>query len=54
MDAKALKTIVDNFGMWNGNTYTLAALIASEQREKDALKADDAGYPDLADEIRGG
>ena len=54
MDAKEIRAVVDNFPQWNGNAYTLAALIASQQREKDAAKAEDAGFADLADAIRAG
>lgn len=53
MDARELKLLVDNFPEWSGNTYKLATLIAEAQREKDAQRVEDAGYPDLASELRG-
>ena len=52
MDAKRILEMVQNFNQWRGDVYRLAVYIAAEQRSTDAAKADAAGYPDLADQIR--
>jgi len=54
MDARALKELVDDYGQWRGNVFTLAAIVAAAQREIDAVKAEEAGQPDLAVQIRAG
>lgn len=52
MDTKRILDMVANFSLWQGNVYRLATHIAAEQRETDAAKAEAAGYPELAEQIR--
>lgn len=54
MDARRLLEIVQDFKEWRGDVYKLAVLVASEQRETDAQKAEEAGQQELADLIRSG
>ena len=48
---KAILDIVNDIGLWHGNAYTLAALVAADQREldKEALVA--AGHADAAEAL---
>lgn len=48
---KAILDIVNDIGLWHGNAYTLAALVAAAQREldKEALVA--AGHADAAEAL---
>jgi len=48
---KAILDIVNNLGLWHGNAYTLAALVAAAQREIDRQALVDAGYPDAAEAL---
>ena len=52
MDAKRIKQLVDDFPQWKGDSYRLAALVAAEQKENDALLAEQAGAQEVADQIR--
>lgn len=48
---KAVLDIVNNLGLWHGNAYTLAALVAAAQREIDKQALLDAGYTDAAEAL---
>ena len=52
MTSKEIIELVSDFSVWQGNTYTLAVLIAQRQREDDALIAEGAGQQEVADSIR--
>ena len=52
MTAKEVRDIVNNIGLWGGNAFTLAMLIAQRQREDDALAAEGLGQQDVAEAIR--
>lgn len=52
MNAKDIKNIVDDFRQWQGNTYTLAVLIAEAQKEADAEIAEQYSQPGVAEQIR--
>ena len=54
MDAKRILQIIESVKEWRGDVYKLAMLIAAEQRETDAQRAEDAGQLELADQIRNG
>lgn len=54
MDQHDLKAIVENIASWQGNTYRLAVMVAEAQKEVDAVKAEDAGSPEVAAVIRAG
>lgn len=48
---KSILDIINDFGQWKGNTYTLAALIAARQRELDQQRLIDAGLPEAAEAL---
>jgi hypothetical protein len=48
---KALLAIVNDFALWKGDSFRLAALIAEAQRELDRQKVAQAGYPEAAEAI---
>jgi hypothetical protein len=52
MTNKELIELVADFSAWQGNTYTLAVLIAERQRNDDAVIAEIAGQQEVADAIR--
>lgn len=52
MDARQIKTIVDDFHQLGGNSYKLATLVAEAQKESDAQVIETAGHQDLADQVR--
>lgn len=52
MNLKDVKDIVDVFPSWNGNTFTLAALLVEAQKEFDAGLAESMGSVEIADAIR--
>jgi hypothetical protein len=52
MTSKRILELVKDIPMWNGDVYKLAMLVATEQREDDAVKAEAAGNQELADAIR--
>lgn len=52
MNTRRLLDIIQDVKQWRGDVYKLAVLVASEQREADALKAEAAGFPELAEQIR--
>ena len=54
MDAKRILQVIESVKEWRGDVYKLAMLIAAEQRETDAQRAEDAGQLELADQIRNG
>jgi hypothetical protein len=54
MDAKRILEIVQNVKEWRGDVFKLAVMVSAEQRETDAVKADNAGQPELAEQIRSG
>ena len=52
MNLKDVKDIVDDFQSWNGNTFTLAALLVEAQKKFDAELAESMGSVEVADAIR--
>lgn len=54
MTPQEVKEVVDDFASWSGNAYTLAMLVYRRQQDDDAVKAEAAGQPDLAEQIRAG
>jgi hypothetical protein len=60
IDERAVKTLVDDFSQWRGNSYTLAMLVfkqtqesvAVRVREDLALKLEGAGMVDAAAVVR--
>jgi hypothetical protein len=52
MTSKEIIELVADFGAWQGNTYSLAVLIAQRQREDDAAIAEANGQQETADAIR--
>lgn len=52
MDAKRLLEMVQDFNQWRGDVYRLAVYVAAEQRETDATRVENAGHPELAEQIR--
>jgi len=48
---KRILDIVNNLGIWHGNAYTLAALVADAQREIDREKLLAAELPAAAELI---
>jgi hypothetical protein len=52
MDAKRILEVIQDVKQWRGDVYRLAVYVAAEQRATDAQKAENAGYPELAEEIR--
>lgn len=54
MDAKRILQVIESVKEWRGDVYKLAMLIAAEQRETDAQRAEDAGQLELAEQIRNG
>lgn len=52
MTNKHVVEIVNDFGAWGGNVYTLAVMIAQQQREDDALIAESNAAQEVADAIR--
>jgi len=49
---KSILDIINDFAAWNGNTFTLAALIVAKQKELDAAAVEAAGYPEAAGVLR--
>lgn len=49
---KEILAIVGDLQQWQGNSYTLATLIAEHVKECAALKCDDIA-PEIAEQIRG-
>jgi hypothetical protein len=52
MDAKRILGIIADVNLWRGDVYRLATIIAEEQREADALKAEALDAPEIAEAIR--
>jgi hypothetical protein len=52
MTSKEIIELVADFSAWQGNTYSLAVLIAQRQREDDAAIAEANGQQEVADAIR--
>ncbi len=52
MTSKELVELVADFAAWQGNTYTLAVLIAQRQRDDAAAIAESHGQQEVADAIR--
>jgi hypothetical protein len=60
IDERAVKTLVDDFSQWRGNSYTLAMLVfkqtqesvAVRVREDLAVKLEGAGMVDAAAVVR--
>lgn len=50
---KTLLDLIADFSQWKGDTYRLAALVAEQQKQKDADKLDAAGMPEAAEIVRG-
>lgn len=48
---KEILDIIADFSKWNGNTYTLAALIVERQIALDRQKLADAGFSEAAEAI---
>ncbi len=48
MTSKELIELVADFSAWQGNTYTLAVLIAQRQRDDDAAIAESMGQQEVA------
>ena len=48
---RAILEIVNDFAAWKGNSFTLASLVAEKQREIDAQKVVEAGFPEAAEAI---
>ncbi len=46
---KRILAVVDEFGEWKGNTYTLANLIAEKQKEIDRETLTNAGFVDASE-----
>ena len=45
---KVLLELVKDLNQWNGNAYTLAALVAEKQKELDRQKLIDLGFIEQA------
>ena len=52
MDLQAIKELVNDFSLWKGDTFRLAAMIAAEQRERDVARLEAAGHTDAAEFLR--
>jgi hypothetical protein len=52
MTSNEIIELVADFSAWQGNTYSLAVLIAQRQREDDAVIAEANGQQESADAIR--
>ncbi len=50
MDKQILE-LVDNFGEWKGNSYTLANLVVEKQKEIDREKLIEAGFVEASEVI---
>lgn len=48
---KVLLELVKDINQWNGNAYTLAALVAERQKEIDRQKLIDLGFTEQAEVI---
>lgn len=48
---KSILDIVKDFTAWQGNTYTLAALIVEKQKELDRQAVIASGFPEAAESI---
>lgn len=48
---KRILTVVDEFGEWKGNTYTLANLIVEKQKEIDRETLLNAGFVEAAEAL---
>ncbi len=45
--------LIADFAQWKGDTYRLASLIATKQKEIDADNLEAAGMPEAAEIVRG-
>jgi hypothetical protein len=52
MDGKRILALIQDVNLWRGDVYRLATLIAEEQREIDAVKAEALEAPTVAEAIR--
>lgn len=52
MDLQAIKELVNDFSLWKGDTFRLAAMIAAEQRERDVACLEASGHTDAAEFLR--
>lgn len=52
MTAKEVRDMVNNIGLWGGNTFTLAMRIAEQQRDDAAKIAENMSQPEVAEAIR--
>lgn len=52
MDLVAIKTLVNDFSQWRGDTFRLAALVAAAQRERDIACLEAEGHTDAAEFLR--
>lgn len=48
---KSILEVVNDFSLWRGNTFTLAALLVEKQKEVDRQKLVDAGFVEAAEII---
>jgi hypothetical protein len=46
---KSILDIVNTFSLWKGNSFTLAVLIAEQQKEVDRQKLLENGHSDAAE-----
>ena len=48
---KDILDIINDFSLWKGNTFTLAALLIEKQKELDRQKLVEAGFTEASEVI---